>query len=194
MKEHLARFTASEDVVFIGKAQEKAPVFRTEKRRNPATGAPYPWIVRSSAMVNHYYCYCLDRDFGPFFLEFCSYFPHNAKLCLNGHEYAKCQMRQLGIGFKALDNGFVSCDDRARLQTVCDQLGPEQIDALLRRWLAELPHPFTPEAGRVSVRSVDLAGRVLPHPDPGPPAQWTHLIRGDHPRESRSGPAGSWCN
>ena len=28
-------------------------------------------------------------------------------LCLNGHEYAKCQLRREGIGFKALDNGFV---------------------------------------------------------------------------------------
>ena len=26
---------------------------------------------------------------------------------------------------------------------ICDQLGPKQIDALLRKWLARLPHPFT---------------------------------------------------
>jgi hypothetical protein len=39
--------------------------------------------------VNNYYIYAVDRDFGPFFLKFCSYFPFNAKLCLNGHEYAK---------------------------------------------------------------------------------------------------------
>jgi len=145
MKEHLARFDKPEGVVFVGKAQEKTPVFRTEKRRNPETGHTYPWIVRSSAMVNHFYCYCKDRDFGPFFLKFCSYFPYNAKLCLNGHEYAKCQLRKEGIGFKALDNGFVSCDQPDRLQAICDQLGPEQIDTLLRRWLGKLPHPFTPQ-------------------------------------------------
>jgi hypothetical protein len=145
MKEHLARFDKPEGVVFIGKAQEKTPVFRTEKRRNPENGQTYPWIVRSSAMVNHFYCYCMDREFGPFFLKFCSYFPYNAKLCLNGHEYAKCQLRQEGMGFQALDNGFVSCQNHDRLQTICDQLGPEKIDALLRRWLARLPHPFTPQ-------------------------------------------------
>ena len=38
MKEHLARFDQPEGVLFIGKAQEKTPVFRTEKRRNPETG------------------------------------------------------------------------------------------------------------------------------------------------------------
>jgi hypothetical protein len=109
MKERLSRFEQEEGVVFIGKAQEKTPVFRTEKRRSPKTGLPYPWIVRSTAMVNHYYVYAVDRDFGPFFLKFCSYFPFNAKLCLNGHEYAKRQLARLGIGFEALDNGVLSC-------------------------------------------------------------------------------------
>jgi hypothetical protein len=143
MAEHLARFDKPKGVVLLGKAQEKTPVFRTEKRRNPETGKTYPWIVRSTAMINQFYCYCLDEEFGPFFLKFASYFPYNAKLCLNGHEYAKCQLRREGIGFKALDNGFVSCQDPQRLQTICEQLGPPQIDGLLRRWLSMLPHPFT---------------------------------------------------
>jgi hypothetical protein len=103
-------------------------------------------------MVNHYYWYCLDRDFGPFFLKFCSYFPYNAKLCLNGHEYGKCQLLQEGVGYKALDNGFVSCDDRARLQTICDEWGPAQIDGLLHRWLARLPHPYTAEDRQAGYR------------------------------------------
>src|SRR5439155_4377457 len=71
---HRSRFLQPEGVVFVGKAQEKTPVFRTVKRRNPQTGGTYAWLVRSTAMVNHYYFYCLDRDFGPFFLMFCSYF------------------------------------------------------------------------------------------------------------------------
>ena len=152
MKEQMRHFHKAEGVVFIGKAQEKAPVFRTERRRNPETGQRYPWIVRSTAMVNQYYWYCLDRDFGPFFLKFCSYFPYNAKLCLNGHEYAKCQLRQQGIDYRALDNGFVSCADPVRLQTICDQMGPEQMDGLLRRWLARLPHPYTAEDRQAGYR------------------------------------------
>jgi len=141
MKEHLRKFRKDEGVVFIGKAQEKTPVFRTEKRRSPKTGLPYPWIVRSTAMVNHYYIYAVDRDFGPFFLKFCSYFPFNAKLCLNGHEYAKRQLGRQGIAFEALDNGVLSCADPARLQKFCDGLSAEKIDGLLRKWLRLLPHP-----------------------------------------------------
>jgi len=85
------------------------------------------------------------RHFGPFFLQFCSYFPYTPKLCGNGHEYAKRQLRQEGIAYQALHNGFASCADPQRLQAICEQLGPEQIDQLLRRWLARLPHPFTPQ-------------------------------------------------
>ena len=143
MAEHLRHFGRDEGIVFVGKAQENTPVFRTERRRSPTTGRPYPWIVRRSAMVNNYYIYAVDRDFGPFFLKFCSYFPFNAKLCLNGHEYAKRQLAQEGIAFEALDNGILSCADPRRLQKICEGLSAAKIDALLRKWLRLLPHPFT---------------------------------------------------
>ena len=140
--EQRKKFQKTEGVVFIGKAQEKTPVFRTERRRNEKTGGTYPWLVRSTAMVNQFYIYCVDRDFGPFFLKFSTYFPYNAKLCINGHEYAKRQLAQKGIGFEALDNGVRSCDDPKRLQAICDGLSAEKIDALLRKWLRLLPHPY----------------------------------------------------
>lgn len=143
MTEHLRHFAREEGIVFIGKAQEKTPVFRTERRRSPTTGRPYPWIVRRSAMVNNYYIYAVDRDFGPFFLKFCSYFPFNAKLCINGHEYAKRQLAKEGIAFEALDNGILSCADPKRAQAICDGLSAAKIDTLLRKWLRLVPHPFT---------------------------------------------------
>ncbi|MGH3975835.1 MAG: hypothetical protein ACRDS9_21270 [Pseudonocardiaceae bacterium] len=158
--EYLAASTATdpgaEGVLFVGRAQEKTAVFRTEKRRNPVTGATYPWIVRSTGVVNHFYFYCVDADFGPFFLKFCSYFPYNAKLCLNGNEWAKRQTAKAGIGFKALDNGFAACEDPARLQKICDRLSAAKIDALLRKWLARLPHPFAP-ADRAAGYRYDLS-------------------------------------
>jgi hypothetical protein len=64
-----AAFPQKEGVIFVGKAQEKCTVYRTEKRHNPRTRKSYAWIVKSTALVNHYYFYCLDRDFGPFFLN-----------------------------------------------------------------------------------------------------------------------------
>jgi hypothetical protein len=146
------KFEAEEGVVLIGKAQEKSSVFRTQKRRNPQTGASYPWIVRSTAMVNQYYFYCIDRDFGPFFLKFSSYFPYNGKLCLNGHEYLKRQLQHEGIVFTALDNGLLECADPQRAQQICDELTPEKIDLLARKWLRLLPHPFTAEDRQAGYR------------------------------------------
>ena len=132
----------SEGVIFIGKAQEKTRVFRTERRHSPH-GGTYPWIVRSTALVNQWYLYIRDRDFGPFFLKFSSYFPYNAKLCLNGHECLKAQLRQAGVPFKALDNGLASCADPKLAQALAEALSAEKIDALVRKWLARLPYPFT---------------------------------------------------
>ena len=95
-------------------------------------------------MVNHFYFYAVDDDFGPFFLKFCSYFPYNARLCLNGHHWAKRQAAKAGIGFTAMDNGFAAVDDVTRLQAICDSLGPgHRSTRCCDKWLARLPHPFT---------------------------------------------------
>jgi hypothetical protein len=119
---------------------------------NPQTGQPYPWLVRSTAMVNHFYFYAVDADFGPFFLKVCSYFPYNAKLCFNGHEYVKRQLARRGIAYEALDNGVLSCADPATLQALGDGLTAAKIEALLRKWLARLPHPFAPRDRRAGYR------------------------------------------
>src|SRR6266581_2365277 len=143
-QQRLRRFEGTEGVLYVGKAQEKARVMRTERRRSARTGGTYPWIVESTAMVNHYYFYCVDEDFGPFFLKFCSYFPYNAKLNINGHEYLKRQLAKRGVPFEAIDNGLKSCADPKLAQRLCDGLSAAKIDQLLRKWLRRLPHPFPP--------------------------------------------------
>ena len=140
-RELLRSWPGGEGVLYVGKAQEKAKVVRTE-RRYSASGVPYPWLVHSTAMVNHYYFYAVDDDFGPFFLKFCSYFPYNARLCINGNEYLKRQLAKREIEFEALDNGILRCADPEAMQRLANGLSAEKIDALLRKWLARLPHPF----------------------------------------------------
>jgi hypothetical protein len=169
-----AKYPHREGVVFIGKAQEKCTVYRTEKRHNPKKNTSYAWIVKSTALVNHYYFYCVDDNFGPFFLKFCSYFPYNAKLCLNGHEYAKRQLDHAKIAYQALDNGVQTCGNPKRLQTICDGLSADKIDALLRKWLRGLPHPFPArdrQAGyryQVSILQIELSlTQVLDRPVSG---------------------------
>jgi len=143
-RRYLDGFPAGEGVLYAGRAQEKAVVWSTRKRRRP-NGSTYAWLVKTTAMVNHFYFYCVDADFGPFFLKFCSYFPFTARLCINGHHWAQRQAAKAGVGFTSLDNGFAACDDPARLQAICATLSPGHIEALLGKWLRILPHPFTEE-------------------------------------------------
>ena len=182
MHEHLAGFTGSQGLVFIGRAQEKTAVFRTEKRRN-SQGLSCPWIVKSTGMVNHYYFYAVDEDFGPFFIKFCSYFPYNAKLCINGNHWAQHPATKARIGFTPLDNAFAPVEDPAGLQQICDRLGPDQINALLDKWLAILPGPFT-DADRAAGYRYEISvlqGRVLADPDARPARLREDVLRAGDP-------------
>lgn len=148
-KEEVARsyfddFSGKEGVVFIGVAQERASSFRSRKRKEPG-GLLYFDFYRGSVAVNHYYFYLLDPDFGPAFIKLCSYFPFTGRVWLNGHEWAKRQLTKLGLRYEALDNGFLSLEDPERVQGICDRLSAETVEACVRKWLARLPSPFTPE-------------------------------------------------
>jgi len=212
MKDHLAVAGDGDQVLFIGRAQEKARLFRTEKRHRD-DGTAYPWIVQATGMVNHFYFYCLDQDFGPLFIKYCSYFPYTARLCINGHEWAKRQADQAGIGYTALDNGFAAVDDVAAIQAICDRFGPTQVDALLRKWLTLLPCPYDLDDDQAGYRydisilqaefsltqmlDAPVAGRVFfeqvirDNLDIGRPSQVSLIfnkqirLRGKHPTPSR---------
>jgi hypothetical protein len=143
----LKDFKASQGVVFIGIAQEKASVPRTIRKRFGEGDGTIPWIDYTTAMVNFYYFYCVDEDFGPFFIKFCSYFPYGGKLCINGHEYLKRQLARRGIAFEDLDNGLLSCAEPATAQRIADGFDEQKIERFFRKWLKLLPHPF-PAADR----------------------------------------------
>ena len=159
MREHLRRFSGGEGVLFVGKAQEKARVMRSEARTHEPTGRRYVQLAHSAAMVNHYYFHLVDDDFGPCFVKFCSYFPYTARLCCQrprvrgcGHEYVKRQLEKRGVAFEAHDNGILSCADPALAQELADSLTAERIDDLLRKWLKRLPHPFTRDDRAAGIR------------------------------------------
>ena len=140
---YLAGHDGGEQILFAGVAQEKTRVWRTRQRTDPVTGKRYPWLCQEQAMVNHWYFYGFDADFGPFYIKFCGYFPYTGQIYLNGHEYAKRQCARAGIGFTALDNAFGSADDPAAVQRICDGLTDQKIYRFAGKWLARLPHPFT---------------------------------------------------
>ena len=143
----LGEFTAPEGVLYLGTAQEKFTTVRTEKRRNPATGQTYPWLVRASVLAKVYYWYVVDEDFGPLFIKFGSYFPYPVKVCLNGHEFLLRQLAKAGVAHEALDNGLFSCADAALAQRIAAGLDERAIAGVFAKWISRLPHPF-PTADR----------------------------------------------
>ena len=140
------RFLASDGVVLIGVAQERARSWRATKEVH-GSFVNFTWRWTSVA-VNHYYVYLIDREWGPGFLKICGYAPYTMQLCLNGHEWAKRQLAKRGISSTALDNGFGSCADPAALQGICDRLAPADFLGCLDRWLDQLPLPLTAEDRR----------------------------------------------
>lgn len=136
------RFRKSSGVVVIGVAQERASGWAaTKQRRGRFVDFVY---FRKSVCPNHYYVYVLDPDWGPAFIKICGYAPYPVKICLNGHEWAKRQLRRRRIRFTALDNGFLACAKPDVLQTLCQTLSEADIEAFFTRWQAQIPFPLLP--------------------------------------------------
>jgi hypothetical protein len=135
----------SPGVVAIGVAQEFQWVMAGYNRATRNPGATLFGFHKAERRVTVYYFYIWDQDFGPGFIKLCSYFPYPAKVWLNGHEWAKRQAAAEGLTFTELANGFASCSDPARLQAICDRLGPDQIQAFFDRWMDIIPTPLGPD-------------------------------------------------
>ena len=169
-KKYLAGHDGGECILFVGVAKEKARVWRTSRRRDPATGKRYPWLYQDQAMVNHWYFYGFDADFGPFYVKFCGYFPYTGQIYFNGHEYAKRQCLKAGIAFTSLDNAFGAVSDAEAVQRICDGLTDQKIYRFA--WQVAGPaaaavHPRRP-GRRLPLAAVGQAGRVLHDHGPGP--------------------------
>jgi hypothetical protein len=135
------KFTKAEGVVFIGVAQEKMMGWKARKETQGK--AVRFQFSQQSVFVRHYYFYLQDREFGPGFIKIGAYAPYPVKVCVNGHEWAKQQMKQARLAFEALDNGFLQCNQPERLQVICNKLGPEQVQAFFDHWVNRLPWPWT---------------------------------------------------
>ena len=79
--------------------------------------------------------------------------------------------RRARVQFSELANGFASCARPARLQAVCDRLGPADVQAFFDRWARHIPLPLSAEdraSGywwELSMRQVEVS-RTLVLDDP----------------------------
>jgi hypothetical protein len=161
------RAASSPGVVAVGVAQEFQSVITGYNRATRNPSAVHFGFHKADRRVTVYYFYIWDADFGPGFIKLCSYFPYPAKVWLNGHEWAKRQAISEGLAFTELANGFSTCSDPARLQAICERLGPEQIQAFFDRWMAVIPTPLGPleqEHGywwELSMRQIEVSRTLV---------------------------------
>ena len=129
-----------------------------------------PHIDLKSRFVEQYYFYLNDREFGRAFFRICPYFPHNSRLCINGHEWLARQLAKERIAFTQCGNAFVDCAKPQRLQELADQFSHEHIVPFAHRWLAQLVPTLTPAEQRrqgygfrLFVSQVEYCDNILFH-------------------------------
>jgi hypothetical protein len=180
MRPYLQRQAATgvAGVAAIGVGQEYQNVFACSQRSDRGHTGHQVWFTfhKADRRVTCFYFYLWDDQFGPGFIKICAYFPYPIKVWLNGHEWAKQQARQAGIGFAELSNGFATCTDPTGLQQICDRLGPADIDAFFDRWMSILPVPLT-DADRAADYWWELSMRQV---------ETSRTIVFDAPRHARS--------
>jgi hypothetical protein len=106
MQKALKKFRGSQGVVFIGIAQEKATVPRTVRKKWGSGDGSIPWIDYTTAMVNFYSFYCVDEDFGPFFISFARIFPTRASSASTGMSILRASWRKQGSALRQWTTGF----------------------------------------------------------------------------------------
>jgi hypothetical protein len=101
--------------------------------------------------VWQYYFYLRDEEWGRMFVRISTYFPFNARVCLNQHEWLARRLTTEGIHFRKPSNAFVQCSDPQRLQHLAESLRPSDLEVPIQRWLRELvPFYASPDPNRLT--------------------------------------------
>ena len=136
-------------VVAVVVHQESARVFTSRHAGGRRTNF---WVHEERRLVNHYYFYLRDREYGDGFVRISSYPPFSARIWLNAHGHLAAQLRRRRIDFRTLDNCVVDVADPAALATIAQQFEVRLVEQIARRWLAWVPDPLT-TAERAAERS-----------------------------------------
>ena len=106
MQKALKKFRGSQGVVFIGIAQEKATVPRTVRKKWGSGDGSIPWIDYTTAMVNFYYFYCVDKTLVRSSSSFARIFPTRASSASTAMSILRASWRKQGSALRQWTTGF----------------------------------------------------------------------------------------
>lgn len=153
-------------VIAVVVHQESGRVFTSRHAGGRRTNF---WVREERRLVNHYYFYLRDREYGDGFVRMSSYAPFSTRIWLNAHGYLAAQLRQRRIKFRMLDNCVVEVADPAALAAISQRFDPARVEQIARRWLGWVPDPLTAaerDAGypwRLSVYQAEFSDNVIFH-------------------------------
>jgi hypothetical protein len=141
-------------VYFIFQAMEQGWTYRPGSQlvsRGPGLPADYPILHKHRARYRYYYFYLRDEVLGPMIVRMGTFIPFEASYYLNGHSYIEQELCRQGVGFRKLDNAFVSVEDAGILQAAADRLSGEVIQKRLNYWTVLLGPKFSKHDRRAAM-------------------------------------------
>jgi hypothetical protein len=153
-------------VVAVVIHQESARVFTSRHAGGRRTNF---WVREERRLVNHYYFYLRDREYGDGFVRISSYAPFQTRIWLNAHGYLTAQLRRRRVAFRTMDNCIVEVANPAALREIAQHFDARLVEEIARRWLAWVPAPLTAAeraAGyewRLSIYQAEFSDNVIFH-------------------------------
>jgi hypothetical protein len=118
-KENIAQSIVERDVITEGLVCILAAVEACQSFKL-AYGKGRPRLVSARRKCLCLYFYFVDREFGLLHVRITSWFPFMTQVCLNGHDWLARKLDRHGIGYRKVDNAFVSIDDPRRARRLAD--------------------------------------------------------------------------
>lgn len=134
IKEILQQRGNHEGIVHIFSAMEPCPAYTPwhDKQTGKTT------IRYKDGKCLHYYFYFIDKTYGLCYLRVPTWAPFRLQFYLNGHNYLANKLTEQNVGYKQLDNTFLSFDDWNKAQSLADGFSAGVLHVALDLWAQKL--------------------------------------------------------
>jgi hypothetical protein len=130
IKEIINQHGIQHGIVHIFSAMEPCPAYTPW--HDKATGRTM--LKYKDGKCLHYYFYYIDGTFGLCYLRVPTWAPFRLQFYCNGHNWLANQLAGQGMGYKQLDNTFISIDNWGQAQEIAGTFPVGQLHQTLDQW------------------------------------------------------------
>ena len=117
-------------LVHIFSAMEPCPTYKPwHDKKSHRT-----YLKPDSSKCLHYYFYLIDDQLGLCYVRVPTWCPFRLQIYFNGHNWLAAKLKKRKLGYKLIDNLFVSIDDFTKAQKITDRLNVAAIHKILDRF------------------------------------------------------------